>query len=93
MSSTEKKLLPLQFVRAGLVWSQVQRTQDKALYSGSINGEIVEWECIRVRTFPAKTIFGSKDVPEREKYPSTSDWGTYGFTHNNEGRAIVIYNS
>ena len=93
MSSTEKKLLPLQFVRAGLVWNQVQRTHDKALYAGSLNGKIVEWECIRVRTFPGKTIFGTHYVSEREKYPSSSDWGTYGFTHNDKGRAYAKYES
>ena len=86
------KTLPLQIVRAGLVWQQVARTADKAIYAGSIGGKVVEWEIIKIRVREPESIRGSAELPKREVYPSSSEWGLYGWTINNEHRALNKYN-
>lgn len=44
------------------------------------------FEVVRIRIAPEETSFG-KLYPEREVYPPSEDWGTHGFTINDENRA------
>jgi len=104
-TTTEKeviKKLPLEFYKAGLHWKQVKRTSTIALYcgyvtTGGLKDKPVEWEIIKVRVRNAHTIFKNTPIetyiPTHEVYPKTSEWGTYGFTHNNEQRAMNKYQS
>ena len=93
MAAEEFTTLPLQFVRAGLVWRQVARTPTKAIYAGSRDGKILEWEVIRVTHRKERTLPGGKILPAGERYPGDASWGTLGFTHNDEQRALEKYNS
>ena len=89
----ELKKLPLEFNRAGFHWKQIARTEEKAIYSGTLkSGRVNVWEVIMVRKAPAGRIMGVP-YPPREVFPKTSDWGSYGWTFNDEERAMKKYNT
>jgi len=50
----------------------------------------VHWEVIVVRTQPVRRL-GGRTLPASERYPGSSDWGTYGWTYTSEADARVRY--
>lgn len=55
--------------------SQIKRTGDAAIYKV----DDTNYEVIKIRVLK-RSHFNGTYFPEREVYPSSSDWGVYGFT-------------
>ena len=75
--------LPEQFKKNGFTYRQVKRENDVAIYAQMSSNRIVAYEVavIRKNTRSKRGKLKAKFLPENaELYPSTSDWGTHGFT-------------
>ena len=48
---------------------------------------VSSFEVVRIRRAPAGEVFG-RLLPAREVYPSTSEWGQYGWTYQHEVNAV-----
>jgi hypothetical protein len=63
-------------------YTQLERQGDIAIYEQrhKENPTVVRYEVVRIRVRPAGVLPDGRPVPERESYPSSSEWGRYGFT-------------
>jgi hypothetical protein len=60
---------------------QVRRDGHVALYEKSKDGQSRGYEVVLLRIRPAQTLFG-RPYPHRESYPSSEDWGIYGWSYS-----------
>ena len=81
--------LPLTFKKDQFDYKQIMRDDEKALYAqgyASSDGktfDIVAYEVIKIRQQKANTVsIGGVDVEfkEKELYPSSEQWGMFGWT-------------
>jgi hypothetical protein len=77
-------LLPLakEIKRAGLLYREIYRKRDVAVYCAKGKGDRIEFELVKIQILPAEEI-GEKSYPAREGFPSTSEWGESGWTFTN----------
>src|SRR5688572_15857486 len=79
--------LETEFHSGGFLYRQLARERQWAVYAQSKGGRITSYELVHIQQAPPKTIFG-RDYPEREVYPSPSEWGTEAWTISNREEAI-----
>lgn len=97
MESTlvEKRIKPLttEFERADLHWQLIRRVGDVAIFEGRADGRALEWEIIivRIKRYPALHR-GRSQWTHYEAYPTTPEWGRYGWTQNDQHRAWIKFN-
>ena len=70
------------------VFTQVKREKHKAM-NKSTRGV---YEIFRIRIEPPTTLFGN-ELPEREHYPNSEEFGKIAWSTNNKERAEEIYNN
>lgn len=73
------QLLPEQFMKNTFDYQQIERNAITAIYSQSLDGEVLAYEVIRVTVAAAGEVFGAM-LPEREVMPGNEQWGIRGFT-------------
>ena len=87
------KILEKEFKSSGFNFKQVKRVADKAIYEKrSIGGKAVSIEVIRIKSHNGYEL-GGVYIEPAETYPSTSQWGLYGWTYSNMEQAIQKFNS
>jgi hypothetical protein len=85
------KLLDRHFQRGDFIYKQLVRENDVAIYSQTRRGcpePSTAFEVIRVRRHNGKQIKGDWVEPS-EFYPSSTDWGKYGFTFTDNDAAFA----
>ena len=75
------KPLPTQFTREGSTFTQKFREQDVAIFEQTREDcpTMVNYEVVVVQSHNGRHIHG-KDYPPAEYYPSTGQWGQFGWT-------------
>jgi hypothetical protein len=68
--------------RAGMLYSQIFRQGDVAIYCAKVKGPRIEYEVFQIQILPAEKL-GGRGYPVRESFPKNSDWGSLGFTYTN----------
>ena len=84
---------PLQthFQRGKFNFKQIARENDLAIFEQSWRGcseTTVCWEVVVIRRHNGKTIKGHRVKPS-EFYPSSTEWGKYGFTFTDKDTAFA----
>ena len=75
------KQLPELFTSKGFTHRMVKRSGDVALFERyKTDPAKSHFEVVRVQSHNGRTIAG-QFLPPAEFYPSTSQWGTHGFTY------------
>ena len=94
MKDTEKEIpvkLPsiIKHARQGYEYSQIAREGNVALYEARyLNGsELRGFVVAKIRIKNATTMPSGKFMPKREKFPSRSDFGKYGWFFSKESRS------
>ena len=72
----------------GTIYSLVNRSSYKAIYQAKEG----QYEVFRIEILPATTLFGN-ELPEREHYPSSEEFGHIAWCTGNWERALEIYNN
>jgi hypothetical protein len=71
----------------------VLRSDKKAIYAKYWGDTLTTYEVIKIKIRPSKySTFLKAQEPEREKYPSTEQWGNMGWTYRSEEEALEKYN-
>lgn len=82
------KILEKEFTFKNFKFKQLKREGDLAVYvKNSIKGKCQSFETVMVRSHNGYEIAGNF-IPPSEVYPSTSQWGLYGWTYTNEESAF-----
>lgn len=82
------KLLETTFTKKGFVHTLVQRHGNVAVYRRQkIGGKAVHFETVIIGSHNGYVIAGATIAPA-ETYPSSEQWGTKGFTFNEELAAL-----
>jgi hypothetical protein len=68
--------------RAGMLYREIFRKGDTAIYCVKGKGQRIEYEVFKVQVLPAGQLSG-RSYPVRESFPPNSDWGELGFTYTN----------
>jgi hypothetical protein len=87
------KLLETQFQRGGFSYKQIAREKDVAIFEQAwrrSSEPSICWEVVIIRRHSGKTIKGHWVEPS-EFYPSSSEWGKYGFTFPNRDKALAKF--
>lgn len=85
------KPLPKEFHRDGFQYRQIAREGNAAIYEQTWNGcpnPSVSYEVIRIRRREGFQISG-RFVEPSEFYPSSTEWGKYGFTFTDREAAFA----
>jgi len=73
------------------VYKLVERIGQVAIYWASVSPaappDAPMYEVIVIRTEPATKLPSGTELPFREVYPSSSEWGPYGFTYTANSHA------
>lgn len=78
------KLLPACFTSKGFTHRLLKRVGDIAIFERfKTNPDKAHFEVVRIQSHDGRSIAG-KFFPSSEFYPSTSQWGTHGFTYTQE---------
>ena len=81
------KTLPETFRSGGFEHTLERREGDVAVYRRQRIGlEDVHYEVVRIKSHNGFTIAG-KTFPPAETYPTSEEWGTRGWTFNDEAKA------
>ncbi len=83
------KTLPTSIIKRGFTYEQVVRKGNAAVYSQSLEGDIVAYETIIIRIGAASERHG-QSFPAMELYPGESQFGLFGWSHgvfDDEGKA------
>lgn len=73
-------MLPVELTKQGHTLKQVCRTNKTAIYENWKHGRIQVWDAIRIQVAPEHTFPNGSHYPERETFPTSEEWGTYGFS-------------
>jgi hypothetical protein len=78
----------------GHTYTLIMRTDNKAMYQQTTKtGMLAGFEVFKIVVLPAEKVF-NREYPQREKYPSTSDFGVTAWsTGIHLENAIKRYNS
>ena len=71
--------LPRTLRHDGFDLRQVQRVDQVALYEKTKNN-YTGWEVILIRNRPGRHLPNGKYIPASECYPTSAEWGTWGWT-------------
>jgi hypothetical protein len=82
------KTLATEFKKSGFDFKQVRRLGDVAIYSKRKGSADLGFEVIKISHHNGYTIAGNF-IPPSETYPSSEQWGTNGFTCDDEQSAIA----
>ena len=83
------KPLKIHFQRGKFNYKQIAREKDVAIFEQAWRGSSepdICWEVVVIRRHGGKTIKGHWVEPS-EFYPSSSEWGKYGFTFTDRDKA------
>ena len=73
--------IPVTFRSHGFDYKQVYRDGLWCIFRQTKEGtDIEKYEVIKLKVAPAHTFPNGKSYPEREVYPGSEEWGTYGWT-------------
>ena len=89
MNATTFLPIASEFHSKGFSHRLVKRSGMVALFERNhvkIPGPTPHFEVVVLKNQPAYTIHGA-DVPAKEAYPSSEQWGTYGFTFKHREHA------
>ena len=76
--------LPSRFEKYGFTYKLVVRDTYKAIYAQYVGNTLLAWEVIKIRVRPPKyNKFLKREEPAREVYPSSAQWGKWGWTITN----------
>jgi len=85
--------LPESLKRYGTTLKLVMRCENKAIYSQYYGDDLVGYEVVKIRILKSRFVkIFNRIEPERETYPSTGQWGIYGWTYMTLEKAIERYN-
>jgi hypothetical protein len=79
-----------EFTKDGFRHEQLMRSGQIALFERWKPDQPVHYEVVRIREHKAYKL-GTAEIPAGEHYPSTSSWGTDGFTYRDEADAVAKY--
>jgi len=82
------RILEKEIKANGTVYTLVKRNPWKAMYKAREG----QYEVFRVRIDPPTVMFGN-ELPEREHYPSSEEFGKIAWCIANRERAEEIYNN
>ena len=89
------KKLPVHFKKYGHEYNQVKRTNNHAMYIVTCGVLFICYEIIKILKTKEKTLITTlkgmkvpKVYPPSESFPSSSQWGIYGFTEQTEQSAL-----
>ena len=70
------------FTEGNYRFTQVERRGDFAIYQQQHRQApgVIRYEVVKIRVQPEHTWPDGRTSPEREVYPSSSSWGTLGYT-------------
>ena len=71
----------------GFLYYQEYRNDKFAIYSQWLDGEIINYELIKIRKREDRILLG-KHYPASEVYPDTKSWGNEGWTFKNFKNAM-----
>ena len=80
--------LPLEYRKNGFDYKMFFRDNEVAIYEQWDEGKIIAFEVCEIVYMPKGEVFG-KVVDEREKIPSTEQWGTKAFTVKTLEQAMI----
>lgn len=87
------KILEKEFRANKFNFRQVERVGDAAIYEKvAVGGKAVSIEVIRIKSHNGYELAGNYIAPA-EVYPSSSQWGIYGWTFTNMEDAMKKFNS
>lgn len=87
------KILEKSFKSSGFQFNQIVRLKDKAIYERkALVGKAKSFEVIVIKSHNGYEIGGTYIEPA-ETYPSSSQWGIYGWTYTNIEDAMKKYSS
>lgn len=77
------------FSTTPLTYKQIVRNQDFAIYERTLNGKIRDYELIKIKVqLKGHQIFQKIVDEDTEVYPSSSQWGHFGWTYNDKSIAM-----
>jgi hypothetical protein len=77
---TELERLPETINTNGHTYTQIMRTESKAIYEQRTKaGILAGHEVFKIILLPAEKVF-NREYPQREKFPSASDFGVTAFS-------------
>ena len=89
---TKERPLPAQFTQGEWDFRQLDRSKGVCLYikvKVGLSGGLVEsWEVILPKHSKGRVMPSGKHYPDRETYPKDEDWGTLGWSYEDEGAAL-----
>jgi hypothetical protein len=68
--------------RSGMLYREIFRKSDVAIYGAKGKGDRIEYEVVEVQTLPAGE-FNGRQYPLRESLASSGQWGESGWTFTN----------
>ena len=83
--------LPTRFTHRNVLYTQLKRYNNLAIYEQHI-GKAHRYEVVLIQYRPTYTFPNGITVEAHEAYPSSSQWGTYGFTYYSLGEAELKFN-
>lgn len=92
--TAELKKLPETFNKNGYEFVQLERGEQKAIYSLSIGGRVVAFEVLKIRIRKEQTnLFTGNLDPPTEIYPGNEMFGKTGWFISTRAKAYEKYNS
>ena len=80
------------FSASPLIYKQLARTENVALYERSRDGKVFDYEVFKIKILPKGTqIFKMTTEEDQEKYPSTGQFGGIAFSITTKSRALARY--
>lgn len=86
------KILPLYLRKNGFSYTQIARTEKKAIYRQTVTQEIEYFEVFIIQTRPEKSIKG-KIILSGEVFPGNEAFGVSAWTYKSLEKAMTKYNS
>jgi hypothetical protein len=88
LGSEPLKALPLSFKRDGFFYRQIWRQKDIALYQYGLRPA---YELVIIRIQEEHFLPNGALIARREAYPSSSQWGKYGWSFGPKDRQFAVY--
>lgn len=88
------KSIPKEFKKHNIIFKEITRKNNVAIYSRESNNKIDEYEVIIINTVKNDWVVNGNVIIAKgsEIYPSNEQWGTFGWTTNSLDRAYEIFN-
>jgi len=86
------KILSLQIRKNGFSYTQVVRTDRKAIYRQDVSPNVEYFEVFLIRTRPERTVKG-KLIPAGEAFPTDEDFGKTAWSFRSYEKALAKFKS